>query len=37
MKAPYLEAIMKIDLHLDITNDSGVCQSIALGALSNEV
>ena len=22
---------MKIDLHLDITNDSGVCQSIALG------
>ena len=31
MKAPYLEAIMKIDLHLDITNDSGVCQSFALG------
>jgi hypothetical protein len=22
---------MKIDLHLDITNDSGVCQSFALG------
>ena len=22
---------MKIDLHLDISNDSGVCQSIALG------
>src|SRR5665647_3062588 len=33
---PNLEAIMKIKLHLDITDDSGVCQSIALGTTDME-
>src|SRR5659263_249649 len=36
MDAPNLEAIMKIKLHLDITDDSGVCQSIALGTTDME-
>jgi hypothetical protein len=36
MSTSELEAIMKIELHLDITNDSGVCQSISLGATDME-
>jgi hypothetical protein len=36
MDAPNLEAIMKIKLHLDITDDSGVCESIALGTTDME-
>jgi hypothetical protein len=36
MSTSELEAIMKIELHLDITNDSGVCQSISLEATDME-
>lgn len=36
MRTSDLEAIMKIELHLDITNDNGVCQSISLGATDME-